>query len=76
MARLALRGDVVDDRAHFRAHFRETGTSGLYEWDVHWAPAGHALAADAIARALAALALVPKSTPTAAAPADRILPVR
>ena len=44
----------------FRAHMKETNTSGFYEWDVHWAPTGHALAADAMARGLVALELVPK----------------
>ena len=65
----------------FRTHFRETGASGFYEWDVHWAPAGHELAAAAIARTLAALALVPKASGTAAVPAlasvgRTFLPVR
>ena len=43
----------------FRTHFKETNTSGFYEWDVHWAPSGHALAADAITHGLVALSLVP-----------------
>jgi len=43
----------------FRSHFRATGTSGFYEWDDHWTPAGHELAADGIARAPGALELVP-----------------
>jgi lysophospholipase L1-like esterase len=43
----------------FRAYFKSTGTSGFYEWDVHWAPPGHELAANAMARDLRALGLVP-----------------
>ena len=46
----------------FRAHYHETGTSGFYDWDVHWAPPGHALAADTLVRALPEQGLVPPTT--------------
>jgi hypothetical protein len=43
----------------FRAYYRTTNTSGFYEWDVHWSANGHELAANAMARDLRALGLVP-----------------
>jgi hypothetical protein len=43
----------------FRAEFGETGTPGFFPWDVHWAPAGHELAARLIERSLRAQRLVP-----------------
>jgi hypothetical protein len=43
----------------FRAAFGETGTPGFFPWDVHWAPAGHELAARLIERSLRARGLVP-----------------
>jgi hypothetical protein len=43
----------------FRVYFKTTGASGFYEWDVHWAPGGHELAANAIARDLRLFGLTP-----------------
>jgi lysophospholipase L1-like esterase len=43
----------------FRAHLRETGVDGYYQWDPHWNAAGHALAAEVIAEGLEDLGLVP-----------------
>lgn len=43
----------------FRARFGATGTPGfLPPPDIHWGPAGHALAAGVVARALRARGLV------------------
>jgi len=47
---------LLDD---FRARFGKAGTPGFYEWDIHWAPAGHELAAQVIGRRLRELGLVP-----------------
>jgi hypothetical protein len=55
----------------FRSYYHTTKTSGFYEWDVHWAANGHELAANAIARDLRALGLVPSA---AGAPAARPAP--
>ena len=43
----------------FRAHFRATRVDGYFMWDPHWTVLGHTLAAEAIARGLGELALVP-----------------
>jgi hypothetical protein len=57
---LARRGiPLVPMLEEFRAAFGETGTPGFYPWDVHWAPAGHELAARVIDRSLRAQGLVP-----------------
>jgi hypothetical protein len=45
----------------FRSYYRTTKSSGFYEWDVHWSANGHELAANAIARDLRALGLVPSA---------------
>lgn len=42
----------------FRAHYRETGVTGYFGWDVHWAPAGHELAARVLAARLRELNLL------------------
>lgn len=39
----------------FRARFAADATPGFFEWDMHWAAPGHALAAEHIARGLRAL---------------------
>jgi hypothetical protein len=43
----------------FRAHLQATGVSGYFEFDQHWNAAGHALAAEVIARGLREQGLVP-----------------
>jgi hypothetical protein len=43
----------------FRAHLKATGRTGYFEWDPHWNPEGHALAADLIGEGLRARGLVP-----------------
>jgi hypothetical protein len=43
----------------FRAHFRATHDDGYFGWDPHWTVVGHTLAAEAIARRLRELQLVP-----------------
>ena len=50
----------------FRAHLRDTGVDGYFQWDPHWTVVGHTLAADVIVRGLEDLQLVPR----AATPAD------
>jgi SGNH hydrolase-like domain, acetyltransferase AlgX len=42
----------------FRARFAADGKPGFFEWDSHWTSAGHALAAEEIARGLRRLGLV------------------
>lgn len=42
----------------FRARFSADATPGFFAWDVHWAPAGHELAATVIERRLRELGLV------------------
>jgi len=57
--------------APFRARFGATGMPGfLPAPDIHWAPAGHALAARVVARALRAQALV-GATPSPVRPSAR-----
>ncbi|HEV7735587.1 MAG TPA: SGNH/GDSL hydrolase family protein [Candidatus Binatia bacterium] len=47
-------------RDEFRAAFGASdGLPGFFGWDLHWAPAGHALAAEIAARELEARGLVP-----------------
>jgi hypothetical protein len=59
---LARRGiPVIPLLDTFRGYYRTTKTSGFYEWDVHWSPNGHELAANAMARDLRALGLVPSA---------------
>jgi hypothetical protein len=41
--------------APFRERFAESGMPGFFDVDIHWAPAGHALAAETIARRIAEL---------------------
>ena len=45
------------------AQFAADGTPGYFTWDIHWAPAGHALAARLVDEGLHRLALVPAPPP-------------
>ena len=50
---LARRGiPVISLLEPFRERFGADGTPGFFQFDIHWAPAGHALAADVIAERL------------------------
>jgi hypothetical protein len=53
----------------FRARFAADGVPGFLDWDMHWADAGHALAADRIARGLRDLGVVPDRASAGAPPA-------
>jgi lysophospholipase L1-like esterase len=43
----------------FRARFGRDGSPGFHAWDIHWTAAGHALAAEIVARRLDELGVVP-----------------
>jgi hypothetical protein len=50
----------------FRARFAKDGTPGYFAWDMHWAPAGHALAATLLADGIRAQHLLPEPAQNAA----------
>lgn len=56
----------------FRAAFPNDATPGFFGWDMHWAPAGHELAARTIEQGLRDLGLVPGRDPGHRLAADAV----
>jgi len=61
LARLLARRHIptIPTLDAFRHAFGKDGSPGYFSWDIHWAPAGHALAAQLVDDGLHRLGLAP-----------------